>query len=396
MSFHRSIVLALALSMGAALSLGITRFSYGLLLLPMRTDLDWSYTLAGAMNTFNALGYLLGAMLAPRLIRRFGPGRLLLGGAALAVVFMGATGFFASTPVLLAQRLLAGLASAWVFVAGGLLAAHLGLRQRTHGALLLGIYYGGTGVGIALAAWLVPAMLHAAAGVPHGWSWAWWALAVAGAVASAILAWAVREIAQQPPADGAVPRDGRPDGPVSPARYGWALAGYGCFGAGYIGYMTFIVALLRQHGIGEWQTTLFYSLLGIACVVSPWVWSRLLAGYRGGQPQALLNGLLGVATLLPVLADSLAVALVSGVLFGGVFLSVVASTTAFVKHNLPQAGWASGIGAFTIVFAAGQIVGPVLAGVLADGPGGLGRGLLVSALVLWTGAALASRQRALA
>ena len=39
--------LALALSLGAAVSLGITRFSYGLLLPPMRADLGWSYALAG-------------------------------------------------------------------------------------------------------------------------------------------------------------------------------------------------------------------------------------------------------------------------------------------------------------------------------------------------------------
>src|SRR5688572_12231790 len=49
---------ALALSMGAAISLGISRFSYALLLPPMRDDLGWSYLLAGAMNTGNAFGYL--------------------------------------------------------------------------------------------------------------------------------------------------------------------------------------------------------------------------------------------------------------------------------------------------------------------------------------------------
>ena len=51
-----AIRLALALSLGAAISLGITRFAYGLLLPPMRADLGWSYTLAGAMNTVNELG----------------------------------------------------------------------------------------------------------------------------------------------------------------------------------------------------------------------------------------------------------------------------------------------------------------------------------------------------
>ena len=38
----------LALSLGAAVSLGVTRFAYALLLPVMRDDLGWSYTLAGA------------------------------------------------------------------------------------------------------------------------------------------------------------------------------------------------------------------------------------------------------------------------------------------------------------------------------------------------------------
>ena len=52
---------ALALSLGAAVSLGLARFSYALLLPPMRADLGWSYFTAGAMNTVNAAGYLAGA-----------------------------------------------------------------------------------------------------------------------------------------------------------------------------------------------------------------------------------------------------------------------------------------------------------------------------------------------
>lgn len=66
------LVLAVALSLAAAVSLGVTRFAYGLLLPPMRADLQWSYTLAGAMNTANALGYLAGALLSPALLRRVG------------------------------------------------------------------------------------------------------------------------------------------------------------------------------------------------------------------------------------------------------------------------------------------------------------------------------------
>ena len=391
-SSARLLALAVALSMGAAISLGITRFAYGLLLPTMRTDLGWSYTLAGAMNTANALGYLLGALITPRLLKRHGPATMLLWGAVLASVFMGLSGFFTDAAYLLVQRLLAGLASAFVFIAGGLLAARLGALQPSRGGLLIGLYYGGTGIGISLSALLVPAVLDAAHGQLHGWAWAWWALATACMAATALLVWPARAMAE--PA-------GSPAMPGSQARtflwrqFGFALAGYGMFGVGYIGYMTFVIALLREQGAGPGSITLFYALLGVAVVASSRIWAGLLDHYQGGQALALLSALLGAATVVPALTSAFWAVLLSGIVFGGVFLSVVASTTALVRHNLPQAGWAAGISAFTIVFAAGQIVGPTVVGWIADGPGGLARGLVFSAGALWVGAMLASGQRAL-
>ncbi|MBA2960583.1 MULTISPECIES: YbfB/YjiJ family MFS transporter [Ramlibacter] len=389
------VALALALSLGAAVSLGITRFAYGLLLPPMRADLQWSYTLAGAMNTANAVGYLLGALATPALLARLGPVRLVLGGAALASVFMGLSGFFTGAAPLLLQRVLAGVASAFLFIAGGLLAARLGAQQPRRAGFLLGLYYGGTGLGIALSALLVPAVLAAAQPRPHAWAWVWWALALACLAATAVLAWPARVLGRQAAAAPAA-------GPASSAlRFAWrdfapGLAGYAMFGVGYIGYMTFVIALLREQGVTPARITLFYALLGVAVVASARIWAGLLDRYRAGQPLALLNGLLGVATVLPALTSAWPAVLASGLLFGAVFLSVVASTTALVRHNLPAPQWAAGISAFTTVFAAGQIVGPTVVGWIADGAGGLARGLAVSAGALWIGALLASRQRALA
>ena len=385
--------LAMALSLGAAVSLGITRFAYGLLLPPMRDDLGWSFTLAGGMNTANALGYLLGALATPLLLRSLSPARLMLIGSALATLFMLASGFFVDALPLLLQRLLAGVASAFVFITGGLLAARLGARDARRSGLLLGLYYGGTGLGIVASALLVPPVLQAASGVPHGWAWAWWMLAGLCLLATVGLVWPARVLGRHappptPPASGAVPRvfrwrDFRP-----------ALLGYGCFGIGYIGYMTFVIALLRDQGRTPLTITVFYALLGLAVMASSRLWAGLLDRHRDGQPLARLNALLGLACVLPALTSSVPLALVSGLLFGGVFLSVVASTTALVRHNLPPAQWAAGISAFTTVFAAGQIVGPTVVGFIADGPGGLALGLGVSAVVLWAGAVLALRQRA--
>ncbi|MDV7393435.1 YbfB/YjiJ family MFS transporter, partial [Arthrospira platensis SPKY1] len=114
-----------------------------------------------------------------------------------------------------------------------------------------------------------------------------------------------------------------------------------------------------------------------------------------GQAIARLNALLGVATVIPVWATAWWALLLSGILFGAVFLSVVASTTAFVRHNLPADQWAAGISAFTIVFAVGQIVGPTVVGWIGDGPGGLERGLLFSGLALWIGSGVAWLQKPL-
>ena len=61
---------AAALALGAAVSLGLARFAYALVLPPMRADLGWSYTTAGAMNTLNAAGYLVGALALPRALSR--------------------------------------------------------------------------------------------------------------------------------------------------------------------------------------------------------------------------------------------------------------------------------------------------------------------------------------
>ena len=384
--------LALALSAGSALSLGITRFSYGLLLSPMRADLGWYYTLAGAMNTVNALGYLLGALITPSLLHRHGASTVLMVGTVLASVFMALSGFFTDTTFLLVQRLLAGVASALVFIAGGLLAARLGALQPGRGGFLIGLYYSGTGFGIVLSALLVPAVLAAAGDIPHGWAWAWWALALACAAVGLLLLWPARVLLQLSPI---VVAGERPAEEFSWRSLGFALAGYAMFGVGYIGYMTFVIALLKEQGASGSDITVFYALLGLAVLASSRIWARMLDRYKGGQVLALLCALLGLATVLPAVTSAWPVIIASGMLFGGVFLSLVASTTALVRHNLPQVVWAKGISAFTIVFAAGQIVGPTMVGWIADGPGGLARGLVFSAIALWMGAALAWRQRAL-
>ena len=383
---------AAALALGAAVSLGLARFSYAMLLPPMRADLGWSYTTAGAMNTVNAAGYLVGALLAPRWLARHDARTLMLAGMLAAALLLAAHGLANNDAALYALRGLTGVASAATFIGGGLLAARLGSgsaaapERAPLAGLVLGIYYGGTGLGIVVSALLVPALVALAGAA--GWRWAWAGLGSAALLATALALRPTRALAASAASTGArTAFDWRP--------LGFGLAAYLMFGFGYIGYMTFVITLLREQQLPAAQIVAFYVLLGIGVIASSWLWAGLLQRQRGGLPLALLNGLLALATLLPVLSAQPLLVFASGALFGGVFLSVVASTTALVRHNLPAAAWPGGIAAFTIVFAAGQIVGPTLVGRVADGPGGLARGFVVSAAALALGSLLATRQQPL-
>jgi len=97
-------------------------------------------------------------------------------------------------------------------------------------------------LGIALSAVTVPAMLG---GGGHGWQAAWVGLGVTSALCTA-LAWPV---AAKMTADHRPPSAATIEGTIPPMRcYALLMAAYGLFGIGYIGYMKFVIALLRSAG----------------------------------------------------------------------------------------------------------------------------------------------------
>ncbi len=401
------VLVAATLALGSAVSLGFARFAYALLLAPMRADLGWSYLVAGAMNTVNAVGYLAGALLTSPLLRRTSTPRLFVASTAATGVFLALHGVVLADAALVAMRFASGLVSAAALISGALLAARLVAtrppepapnaaagepdRPAPSAGLVLGVYYGGTGLGIVVAALFVPPLLGRA--VAHAWQAAWLGIGTLALLATVAMALVLRRSLTAAPAATEAAVSTRRS---RPRALDAAMLAYVLFGLGYIGYMTFVLALLREQGLGADAIVVFYVVLGLAVIASSWLWAPLLQRSRGGGAMSLLNGLLAVATMLPVLSSHPLAVFASGLLFGAVFLSAVASTTALVRHNLPEPEWGQWIGALTIAFASGQIVGPSLVGWVADLAGGLRAGLACSAGVLLLAAIAASRQKPLA
>jgi predicted MFS family arabinose efflux permease len=374
---------ALGLAAVPAVSLGFARFAYALVLPAMRTSLHWSFATAGTLTTANAVGYLLGALTAPMAAARLGERTTLLAGTVVTAASLAASALSGNIAVLLVLRLVAGVAGAAAFIVGGTLAARLGGSGGRRPALLLGIYFAGGGLGVALSGAAVPAVL----GASH-WRAAWVLL---GVLSLAVVPACLPALAAASPRTEGAERAHRERWPARTLAA--LLASYGLFGAGYIAYMTFIVAFLRQHGAHNAQVTAFWVVLGIAATVAGFAWSPVLGRLTGGQGSALLMGVVTVGAALPLVSASPAVAYLSSLVFGASFLSVVTAVTACARQGLPARHWTAAIAGLTTVFALGQCLGPVLAGTLSDGPSGIRAGLAIGAVLLAGGSLTALAQR---
>ncbi len=381
-SFGTDVLVAFGLALGSSAAQGLGRFAYGLLLPSMSEALHWSFATAGLLNTANAAGYLLGALVAAPAGRRWGIKRLMLGGLIATVVFLAASALTANVALLFVLRLLTGIAGAVAFVLGGVLATHLGHgRASGRSAVLLGIYFAGGGLGTMLSGLVLPPAVAAG-----GWRWGWIVLGVlAAASAALVIPASARTTAPAPTTDGG----GFNARPIAPA-----MVAYGLFGVGYIAYMTFIAAFLESGGAGAAEISAFWALLGAAAIGGGFLWGPMLGKLRGGRGLAVLLVVVTVGAVLPLLSTGAVAEFGSALLFGCSFLSVVTAVTTVARNALPPDRWAAAIGSLTTVFAVGQCAGPVLAGWLSDTGGGIGAGMLLSAAILLAAAAVALAQRA--
>ena len=378
-----SLWIAFGLSLAPAVSNGLGRFAYALILPAMRTDLRWSYSQAGWVNTVNALGYLFGALSTLRLIARTGPHRLLQIGVIATAASLFGSGLFRDFNALLLMRLVAGWGGALALIAGGALAAELFAHHPGRASAGIAIYFGGGGIGIVAPGLVLPWLLDARG--PTSWHLAWVVTGLVGAafcVPCLIAAARVPEVAK------------------SAERVRWekrplfaSLFGYFCFALGAIVYMTFIIAWMRDRGATPLEVSLVWSVLGIAIIVSPLPWRAPLAKWPGGWPLAASLFASAAGAAIPLASTTLPAMLASAALFGGAFFIPPAAITGLARKHLPRAAWGSAIATYTVVFGIGQPIGPIFAGAVADASGSLFAGLATSVVVMLVGAVAAALQR---
>ena len=373
-TFHYAWVIALTGSFVLFSCLGLGRFSLGMLLPSMGASLGLNYSQMGLIGTVNFVGYMIAVFIASRVAKEIGArytitlGLVLIGGSMMCI--SRATGLIE----IMILYMTTGIGSGFAYIPMLGLVSHWFLktsRGRASGAML-----SGNGVAIVLTGILIP-WINTSLGA-QGWRTGWLTV---GAISMCIAGLAAYLLRNHPSEKGLLPL-GSADETIAhaskaptPKKNGkWTLTHLGCvysfFGATYAVYVTFIVtAMINERGFGEGTAGSFWAIVGGLSIFSGplfgWVSDRL------GRKM----GIMIVYALLTISYALVGADLPNSFLYAsiGIFgLSLWGIPTimsaAAGDYAGPEKAFKA-LGFITLFFGAGQIIGPAVAGFIANSTG---------------------------
>lgn len=357
--------------------LGLARFAFGMIVPDMQSELGMNATQAGVVGSANFIGYFVGLFAVSFFYVRLGASTLIsralwTQGASMVVMafaphylvaalFYTVTGFFGA---------LANIAI--MTYISQVVPAHL--KGRSTGIVVAGI-----GLAIITSGALVPffALLF-----PHPWRISWGVFAVlimgVGFLAQRILARFVVEHASTHQ------HTSLPLKTILTSIPFWQTGIlFFLFGMSAIMYMTFFVAAVYEqwHASTELSGT-FWALLGVSSLFSGPFFGAVSDRLGRYKTLAILFSLQALAHALVAFGVPLEWLLLSALMFG--FSTwAVPSIMATLSHELfGAAHTARVLSLITLFFGVGQMLGPLLAGIMRDLTGSFTLAFSCSTLLL--------------
>jgi MFS family permease len=406
-------------------ALGFGRFGYSAVLPAMQKDLGITNAAAGSLASWNLAGYMVMAAIGGLLASRFGA-RLVVGlGSLVAAAGMVLTGLSGNIATASAARLLTGLGGGAVLVPSvALMSAWFDARQR---GMASAIVSSGSSLALVITGPVVPAIIAAGGVNGDGWRLAWYffaALTFLVGVAT-FVAQRNRQIKTphllatqgsiwhaQPRKESATPGDaaveevlsawtGRPSRikrvpldvlRVIRSRYAWHLGFvYMAFGFAYMIYFTFFQKRLTGDlKLTPAQAGSYFLVLGVASIACGFIWGTISDRVGRGRAIAINCGIQGVAAALFAWWPTTAGIVISAFLFGVTTVAIPGIVGAGCGDKFGSTLASTSLGFVTIFLGIGQVLGPYIAGRMADSFGTLGYSYLLAAGVFCVGAVLSA------
>ncbi|OGU13202.1 MAG: MFS transporter [Geobacteraceae bacterium GWC2_53_11] len=365
--------------------IGLARYAYTMLLPSMQAGLGLPYDRMGFIGTGNFCGYLLSVILAPRMIRRYKPRIVITGGLLLITLSLFGVsvshGFFLP----LSLYFLVGMGTGFANIPTMALISYW-FRSDQRGKAA-GLMIGGNGAAIVLAGVLVP-YLNRSFGA-NGWRAGWLLLGIIALIVTLLAAWLVRNHpsdrgleplgkAAAPSPGQLIPHEHRGDGALL-ARIGML---YLAFGATFMVYGTFIVTtMVREYGFSEAKAGMYWSWAGFFSLFSGVLFGMLSDRIGRKHGLALVFAVQSIAYLLAGLKPGGIGLMISIALYGSAVFAIPAIMAAAVGDYLGLSRAAAAFSTITIFFAAGQTVGPAMAGIIGKTAGSFSNAYLLAATV---------------
>jgi len=345
-----------ALVGGAAalfLAMGIGRFAFTPVLPIMQSDFGFTDTVSGALASVNYLGYLIGAMIAKEISGKQITRNIFTLSIPFSLLFILGM-YFESVTLWYFLRFVSGLLSALVFVhASEFVIEHLIKNNKTQ---FTGVIYSGIGAGMILSGMTIP-ILSGYYNSSQIWLW----LAVLSII-PAIIAYKLIPF----PAYKEHKKGFGEKSKGSFKLYSLYLA-YFLEGMGYIVTGTFISVIVLRGTGSVTLSSYVWVIAGVGAMLITPLWAILARRLGNSNTLVIAYFVQAIAIALPVLFDNTIITMVGAIGFGGTFLGIVSLSFGYGREISPV-GKTTAV--LTIFFSLGQMVGPLIAGHLADTSGG--------------------------
>jgi len=358
------------------IGVGVARFAFTSLL-PSMLDDGLDLTLAGLLASVNFVGYLGGSILAVFITNLHTKVQLFRLGILLSILTTIVLGVTRDETVWILARIVAGFGSAMVLVVGSaIVMTKLNFENKTQA---MGIHFSGIGFSILLSDLTVRVIM----GLGGTWQQAWIGLALFGALLAPFV---LRTLS--------IDSAGRQN--VEHHRFSFAvftplalllIVAYFTEGVGFVVQGTFLPDIINSVDGLEGYGGYTWLLVGIAGIPSSILWMRLAQRY--GSINMIIVAMLMqvVGILIPTLTQLPWLNLLSGILYGGTFVGLVAL---FLNLGGQLAGKNPVVlmGALTSAYGIGQVTAPLYSVALTEHFGSYDAALYLTAGITAAGAIL--------
>lgn len=361
-------------------AIAFARMSYGVILPYMRDSLSLTYKQAGLLGTITSLGYLSLILVAGIVSVKWGGKRTILSGLSCTTVgFLGLI-FTINYPMAMLFMLLLGVGTAFTFTT--LISTVTAFFPNKRG-LVIGLMTSGIGVGSLLTGLFVPMLGEVFPAT--GWRITWGLFFLVGILTTVLVAIFIKDppsLSQAKRRDEQMSRSDLMKIYKNPRIISLGII-YGIVGLMTLAQSIFIMSFMLEYGIKPALAGQLVALYGIISIFSSPIWGAI--SDRIGRNNATI-------ITISVTFISMTIVLFNQSVFGFALHMILLSSTVNGLFTLVQTASMDQVNderempiAFSYVtfyFAAGQLIGPMVAGWLIEDFGGfIGAFVMLSVIV---------------